>query len=118
MATQRYGLPVAGFGADFRQRDLPAVIVGILLDQSEVLREGLAQSAAAALGLRIGAARLAVGAVKLEYVAELHQGTIDIARLNIFQTCLEMFFGALLCRIARHKQPKRGGERDRRQEPA
>ena len=102
-------LPVAGVERELRERAPSLQILGILLDQPQVLAKGLARVAALAQDLGVGGARVAVHPVELEDVAELDHRAIDVARPQMLQRRLVMALGALLGRLARRQQ-RRGAQ--------
>ena len=99
-------VPVVQFGREPGQRPAAFEVLGILLDQAQILADSGADIAAALLDLRIGQPRALVIAVELEDVAELDQRPVDLALLDQGQALLVMLLGALLGGIAGRKQPE------------
>ena len=99
-------VPVVQLGRKPGQRPAALEVLGILLDQAQILADGGADIAAALLDLRIGQPRALVIAVELEDVAELDQRPVDLALLDQGQALLVMLLGALLGGIAGRKQPE------------
>jgi len=107
------GLPVVGLDRKRGEGALPGQAVGILLHEPQILAIGLADIAARALGLGVAQARLAMRAVQLEDIAELHEGAIHIALFQKFQAGLEMALGPLLGGVAKGQEAC-GGQCEKR----
>ncbi len=117
-AAMALGLvPVAGLDRHFRQRQPAGDIFGVLLDQPQILAIGFRGRAARALQPGIGHPGFLVAAVELEDVAELDDGALGIAGLDMLERGLEMLLGAFFGGVAGGQQAQGADEEDSDQKP-